>query len=73
VTVRSETFLSTSITGMISRSPGSRTPCSFPSRNCTPFSYCWTTLIDIASSTSSTTATTTSRTTTQVLIAFSFS
>src|SRR5215211_7132907 len=55
VTIRSDTRRSTSITGTINRRPGSRTPMTRPSRNSTPFSYCWTIRTDRASPSSSST------------------
>ena len=48
VTIRSDTFISRSMTGMITASPGSLTPTTLPRRNNTPFSYWVTTLIDSA-------------------------
>src|SRR5215218_760685 len=61
VTIRSDTRRSTSISGTISRRPGSRTPTTRPRRNNTPRSYCWTIRTDRASppriSTTSTTTT----------------
>jgi hypothetical protein len=39
VTIRSDTFISRSMTGMITASPGSLTPTTLPRRNKTPFSY----------------------------------
>src|SRR4029453_13051159 len=59
VTIRSDTRRSTSTSGTISRRPGSRTPMTRPSRNSTPFSYCWTIRTDNASPTRTSTATTT--------------
>src|SRR5512132_2515235 len=60
VTIRSDTRRSTSTTGTIRVSPGSRTPTTRPRRNSTPRSYCWTTRTDSANPTrTSTTSTTT--------------
>src|SRR5215208_446827 len=70
VTIRSDTRRSTSISGTISRRPGSRTPTTRPRRNSTPFSYCWTIRTDNANPTSASTATTT-RTVSQPLMSSS--
>src|SRR5215217_6578843 len=59
VTIRSDTRRSTSISGTISRRPGSRTPMTRPRRNSTPFSYCWTIRTDSANPSRTGTATTT--------------
>src|SRR5579863_2330604 len=59
VTIRSDTRCSTSTNGMISRNPGSRGPCTRPSRNRTPCSYCLTILAAIASPSRASTTTTT--------------
>jgi hypothetical protein len=58
VTIRSDTRRSTSSTGMIRVSPGSRTPTTRPRRNSTPRSYCWTTRTDNPSTTSAATTST---------------
>src|SRR4029453_3178437 len=50
---------STSTSGTINRRPGSRTPITRPSRNSTPFSYCWTIRTDNHNTSSANTATTT--------------
>ena len=47
VTIRSETFLSWSSTGRITRRPGSFVPRILPSRKWTPRSYSVTTLSDM--------------------------
>src|SRR5215203_6768572 len=70
VTIRSDTRRRTSITGTISRRPGSRTPMTRPRRKSTPFSYCWTIRTDRASPTSTSTATTT--TVSQPLMSYPF-
>src|SRR5215207_6570982 len=71
VTIRSDTRRSTSISGRISRRPGSRTPMTRPRRNSTPFSYCWTIRTDSANPSSTSTATTTS-TACQPLMSYPF-
>src|SRR5664280_161921 len=40
--IRRDTRCSTSTTGTMTRNPGGRTPCTRPSRNSTPCSYCLT-------------------------------
>lgn len=58
VTMRIEIRHRRSMTGMMMRSPGSRTAITRPSRKCTPRWYCCTTRIDArASSTTTTTPT----------------
>src|SRR5512139_2115309 len=54
VTMRSDTFLNRSMTGMMNLRPGSLTPMTRPSRNHTPFSYWVTTRIDNATTISAT-------------------
>ena len=74
VTIRSDTRHSRSITGMISRSPGSRTAITRPSRKWTPRSYCLTTRrADASSNAAETTAAVMTETTTPVVMSASLS
>ncbi len=54
VTMRIEIRHRRSMTGMMIRNPGSRTPITRPRRKCTPRWYCWTTLIDARASNTAT-------------------
>src|SRR3954451_22988488 len=56
VTIRSDTFGSRSISGEMSRRPGSFVPTIRPSRKCTPRSYCCTTRTVRSARTTRTTA-----------------
>ena len=58
VTMRRDMRRSTSMMGMIGRSPGARTPMTWPSRKWTPISYCCTTRIESSKANTAKTMTT---------------